>query len=65
VHAGVGPARAYQLDGVAQRPFEGADQLAADGPDARLGREPVVTDAQVGDIQADPDGRAFEDRGRW
>jgi hypothetical protein len=53
--AGVGAARAGQLDPVAERTLERRGEVAANGLDALLGGKAPERGAEVGDVQADPD----------
>ncbi|MDQ1365705.1 MAG: hypothetical protein QOE57_1747 [Acidimicrobiaceae bacterium] len=61
VDARVGPARADDLDSVAQVAFEGGDERAADGVDSGLYGEAVEPGPDVGDVEADPNRRAVDD----
>ncbi len=62
--ARVGAAGTGELDGVAEVAFQGGGQYTAYGVDARLDGETVESGPEVGDTEADPNGRALDDGGR-
>jgi hypothetical protein len=61
VDAGIGASRAGDLDRVAQVSFQGGHQRPAHGGDPRLDGKAVETGPKVGDVEADPNRRAFDD----